>query len=209
MDNIQLYYIDNEINKIDEMKQGDVIYKNGVELLVVLSYDHNEPCKGCFFYEDKACGSERLIKCWDCKKEYIFTAIRKYNTTELCGIVKRYEETILKTIKKIEKDTLINDMDGAETLGIRSFIINNSRAIRRRLFPDLGDYEHIGYDGGSKDKINRKRLIGNTYQIYRSILHQLAIDESWNNVYSDITLPSGDMGTIKVERIDDDKDNDI
>lgn len=105
MDNIQLCYIDNEINKIDKMKQGDVIYKNGVELLVVLSYDHNEPCKGCFFYEDKACGSERLIKCWDCKKEYIFTAIRKYNTTELCGIVKRYEETILKTIKKIEKTT--------------------------------------------------------------------------------------------------------
>lgn len=86
MDNIQLYHIDNEINKVDEMKEGDVIYKNGVELLVVLSYDHNEPCKGCFFYEDKACGSERLIKCWDCKKEYIFTAIRKYNTTELCGI---------------------------------------------------------------------------------------------------------------------------
>lgn len=25
------------------MKEGDVIYKNGVELLVVLSYDHNEP----------------------------------------------------------------------------------------------------------------------------------------------------------------------
>lgn len=46
MDNIQLCYIDNEINKIDKMKQGDVIYKNGMELLVVLSYDHNEPCKG-------------------------------------------------------------------------------------------------------------------------------------------------------------------
>lgn len=107
MDNIQLCYIDNEINKIDKMKQGDVIYKNGVELLVVLSYDHNEPCKGCFFYKNKACESEELIKCWDCKKEYIFTAIRKYNTTELCGIVKRYEETykiILKTIKKIEKE---------------------------------------------------------------------------------------------------------
>lgn len=101
--------------------------------------------------------------------------------------------------------TLINDMDRTETLGIRSFIVNNSRAIRRRLFPDLEDYEHIGYDGGSKDMINRKRLIGNTYQIYRSILHQLAIDENWNNVYSDITLPSGDMGTIKVERIDDEK----
>lgn len=34
MDNIQLCYIDNEINKIDKMKQGDVIYKNGMELLV-------------------------------------------------------------------------------------------------------------------------------------------------------------------------------
>lgn len=41
MDNIQLCYIDNEINKIDKMKQGDVIYKNGMELLVVLSYDHD------------------------------------------------------------------------------------------------------------------------------------------------------------------------
>lgn len=125
MDNIQLYYIDNEINKIDKMKQGDVIYKNGVELLVVLSYDHNEPCKGCFFYEDKACGSERLIKCWDCKKEYIFTAIRKYNTTELCGIVKRYEETykiILKTIKKIEKNTDKKILEIGIALGLKSAI---------------------------------------------------------------------------------------
>lgn len=32
MDNIQLCYIDNEINKIDKMKQGDVIYKNGMGL---------------------------------------------------------------------------------------------------------------------------------------------------------------------------------
>lgn len=72
MDNIQLYHIDNEINKIDEMKEGGVIYKNGMELLVVLSYDHNEPCRGCFFYKDNKCGSERLIKCWDCKKEYKF-----------------------------------------------------------------------------------------------------------------------------------------
>lgn len=269
MDNIQLCYIDNEINKIDKMKQGDVIYKNGMELLVVLSYDHEEPCRGCFFYKDKKCGSERLIKCWNCNKEYIFTVIRENDTTELDKMIKRHKEAyekMLNIIKRIEREcqkyviwdtvhvmlkdmnnkqlykitltreqlmlisrcvedisryaagdmdlqhtteTLINDMDRTETLGIRSFIVNNSRAIRRRLFPDLEDYEHIGYDGGSKDMINRKRLIGNTYQIYRSILHQLAIDENWNNVYSDITLPSGDMGTIKVERIDDDKDNDI
>lgn len=110
MDNIQLCYIDNEINKIDKMKREDVIYKNGMELLVVLSYDHNEPCKGCFFYKNKACGSEKLIKCWDCKKEYIFTAIRKYNTTELCGIVKRYEEIIRK------KDILTRALSEAHKL---------------------------------------------------------------------------------------------
>lgn len=107
MDNIQLYYIDNEINKIDKMKQGDVIYKNGVELLVVLSYDHNEPCKGCFFYEDKACGSEKLIKCWDCNKEYIFTAIRENDTTELDEMIKRHKEVyenMLNIIKRIEKE---------------------------------------------------------------------------------------------------------
>lgn len=125
MDNIQLCYIDNEINKIDKMKQGDVIYKNGMELLVVLSYDHNEPCKGCFFYKNKACGSEKLIKCWDCKKEYIFTAIRKYNTTELCGIVKRYEETykiILKTI-----NLKITNMKKEEKKFVTEYQINGKK----------------------------------------------------------------------------------
>lgn len=89
------------------MKQGDVIYKNGMELLVVLSYDHNEPCKGCFFYEDKACRSEKLIKCWDCNKEYIFTAIRENDTTELDEMIKRHKEVyekMLNIIKRIEKE---------------------------------------------------------------------------------------------------------
>lgn len=63
MDNIQLCYIDNEINKIDKMKQGDVIYKNGMELLVVLSYDHEEPCRGCFFYKDKKVQTQGLKVC--------------------------------------------------------------------------------------------------------------------------------------------------
>ena len=33
------------------MKQGDVICENGMRLLVVSSYDHKEPCMGCFFYK--------------------------------------------------------------------------------------------------------------------------------------------------------------
>ena len=89
-------------------------------------------------------------------------------------------------------EALIGDMDRAESLGIRSFIAKNMISIRARLFPDLEDFEYIGYHGGSADRINRKRLIETTYKLY-----------------SHITLPSGDMGTIKVERVDDDKDNDI
>lgn len=72
MDNIQLCYIDNEINKIDKMKQGDVIYKNGMELLVVLSYDHEEPCRHRFLYDkedDKKQRSteNRLFKKYACR----------------------------------------------------------------------------------------------------------------------------------------------
>ena len=67
------------------MKQGDVIYKNGMELLVVLSYDHNEPCKGCFFYKNKACGSEKLIKCWDCK----YVEVKEQDDKELSGLMGR------------------------------------------------------------------------------------------------------------------------
>jgi hypothetical protein len=107
MDNIQLCYIDNEINKIDKMKQGDVIYKNGMELLVVLSYDHGEPCRGCFFYKDKKCGSERLIKCWNCNNEYIFTVIRENDTTELDKMTKRHKEAyekMLNITKRIERE---------------------------------------------------------------------------------------------------------
>ena len=85
-------------------------------------------------------------------------------------------------------ETLINDMDRTETLGIRSFIVNNSRAIRRRLFPDLEDYEHIGYDGGSKDMINRKRLIGNTYQIYRSFFS--------SSILSTLIVPISPEGNV-------------
>lgn len=102
--------------------------------------------------------------------------------------------------------TLADDMGRMESMRIRNFIANHMIELRERLFPDLEDFEYISYHGGSADRINRKRLIGNTYQIYRSILHQLAIDENWNNVYSEMTLPSGDMGTIKVERIDDERE---
>lgn len=118
MDNIQLCYIDNEINKIDKMKQGDVIYKNGMELLVVLSYDHEEPCRGCFFYKDKKCGSERLIKCWNCNKEYIFTVIRENDTTELDN----YNPEPVSSSPKVYCDYYIDDRNIGTPLTDKGYV---------------------------------------------------------------------------------------
>lgn len=59
------------------MKQGDVMRENGMRLLVVSSYDHKEPCMGCFSTKMESMDRKKLIKCWDCNKEYIFTAIKK------------------------------------------------------------------------------------------------------------------------------------
>jgi len=51
------------------------------------------------------------------------------------------------------------------------------------------------YQGG----YNSTEFIGNTYQIYKSILHHIAVEDNWNNVHSSPPLPSGNLGTIKIE----------
>lgn len=67
------------------------------------------------------------------------------------------------------------------------------KQIKQILLPDLSLYESKGYNGS--------KFIGNTYQIYREILHQLAKDNQWNNVYSSPTLPSGNLGKIEIELV--------
>lgn len=54
-------------------------------------------------------------------------------------------------------------------------------------------------DGGKQLSYNTTPFIGNTYQIYREILHFLALKYNWNNAYSGSTLPSGNLGVIKIE----------
>lgn len=53
--------------------------------------------------------------------------------------------------------------------------------------------------GGLELSYNSTPFVGNTYQIYREILHFFAIKYDWHNTYSGCTLPSGTLGTIKVE----------
>ena len=67
------------------------------------------------------------------------------------------------------------------------------KQVKRILLPELSDNASKGYNGSE--------FVGNTYQIYRTILHKLAIDNNWNNVYSSPSLPSGKMGTIKISEV--------
>lgn len=67
------------------------------------------------------------------------------------------------------------------------------KQVKRILLPELPDNASKGYNGSE--------FIGNTYQIYRTILHKLAIDNNWNNVYSSPSLPSGNMGTINISEV--------
>lgn len=68
------------------------------------------------------------------------------------------------------------------------------RQAKRVLLPDFADNQSFGY--------NSTEFIGNTYQIYRTIWHQLAMDYDWDNVYSSPALASGTLGTIKIKRND-------
>lgn len=65
--------------------------------------------------------------------------------------------------------------------------------VKQTLLPNLKEHESLGYNGSD--------FIGNTYQIYRSILHRLAVENKWDNVYLSPPLKSGNMGTVKVEQI--------
>jgi len=67
------------------------------------------------------------------------------------------------------------------------------RQAKNVLLPDFVDNESYGY--------NSTEFIGNCYQIYRTILYQLAMDNNWDNVYSYPSLASGTMGTIKIEKL--------
>ena len=67
------------------------------------------------------------------------------------------------------------------------------RRAKQVLIPQFVDNQSYGY--------NSTEFIGNTYQIYRTIWHQLAMDNNWDNVYSYPALASGTMGTIKIEKL--------
>jgi hypothetical protein len=92
--------------------------------------------------------------------------------------------TIEEMLRGLPFDEQMKRRDEAEEL---------LRQAKRVLLPDFADNQSYGY--------NSTEFIGNTYQIYRTIWHQLAKDNDWDNVYSSPALASGTLGTIKIEQI--------
>lgn len=90
-------------------------------------------------------------------------------------------------------DEMLRDLPFDEKMKRHNDASHLLKQVKRILLPELPDNANKGYDGSE--------FIGNTYQIYRTILHQFAIDNDWNNVYSSEPLPSGNMGTIKIKKI--------
>ena len=95
------------------------------------------------------------------------------------------QNTIAGMVKGLPFDDQIQRRDDAE---------EHLRKAKQILIPQFADNQSYGY--------NSTEFIGNTYQIYRTIWHQLAMDYDWNNVYSSPALASGTLGTIKIKRND-------
>lgn len=93
--------------------------------------------------------------------------------------------TIEKMLKGLPFDEQMERRDQVEEL---------LKQTKRVLLPDFPDNASKGYNGSE--------FIGNVYQIYRTILYQLAKDNNWDNVYSSPALPSGTLGTVKIESVD-------
>jgi hypothetical protein len=88
---------------------------------------------------------------------------------------------------------MLNDVSFDEILDKSEEVKNHLDAIKKILLPNVLDNASLGFNG--------TEFIGNTYQIYRSILHFIAMEENWNNVYSTPALTSGNLGTIKIKKI--------
>lgn len=101
-------------------------------------------------------------------------------------------------------NTLASLIDGAE-MGHNEIneIYLHLKSIKDIIYKGkLDGDEYFGYDGSEEQTPSQKALTGNLYQIYREILHFVAEEEHWDNTYNSQTLPSGNMGRIKIEKID-------
>jgi hypothetical protein len=90
-------------------------------------------------------------------------------------------------------EEMLTGLDFYEAMERRKEAEDLLNKAKKVLLPDLSDNQSKNYNG--------TEFIGNVYQIYRTILHCIAVENNWDNVYSSPALESGTMGTVKIEKM--------
>lgn len=77
------------------------------------------------------------------------------------------------------------------------------KLVAPELYSEHGSiYASYGWNGGNCPNENQRKTIAKSYGIYREILHHLAIENNWDNVYSGSTLTCKDsVPLIKIKKI--------
>lgn len=94
------------------------------------------------------------------------------------------ENTISKMLKGQNYETVLQKYQQSETL---------FKQLKKTLLPELHQNQDLNFDA--------TEFIGNTYQIYRTILHTLHKDDK-HSCYSSPALSSGNLGTITITEIE-------
>lgn len=82
-------------------------------------------------------------------------------------------------------------------------IRDSLQGIKHLVTPELSFNASYGWNGGGCPNNAQRKFIAKTYPIYREILHHLAIEGKWNNVYDSPTLTCEEGGElIKIKRVD-------
>lgn len=90
-------------------------------------------------------------------------------------------------------ENMLKGLPHEEWMRRRELVNANLHVAKMILFPDLHEKQGLSY--------NSTEFIGNTYQIYRTMLYAINRSDEVINVYSSPALPSGTMGTIKIEEV--------
>lgn len=77
------------------------------------------------------------------------------------------------------------------------------QSVKPLVTPHLSHSASYCWDGGTCPNDAQRKFIAKTYPIYREILHFLALQNKWNNVYDSPTLTCKEGGElIKIKQID-------
>ena len=76
----------------------------------------------------------------------------------------------------------------------RNVLQKRLEQLKPLVTPRLLLYQEYDWEGNGCPNEAQRRMIAQTYYLYREILHQVAMANKWNNVYSSPTLMCEDSG---------------